>query len=407
MNPIRLSWYLCSGIAIAYLERVAVSQSMPAIAGDFNLSAQQQGWLFSAFSWGYVVGMLPGGILIRAIGGRHSFAIAVGASGLVCAALPVVHSYLGLLTARLLLGVVEAPLFPAAATIVRETMIPGSRGKTTAAFDAGSYLGGASVGFFYPSIMASCGWRTSMFLGPLLAIMWLCFYAQFSVCFSRGVPRQSVCVGVSIPESIRRRYAQLLLISIVFAIYNFIKGFFLTWFPTFLRNEGRYSIAWLSISTAIPFVAAVGAECASGCIMDVLIRAGHPVCKVRGAVLLLGLCGSASVYLFPLCHNMWGSSLVMVGSFASLIAVSPALWALPGDLTDNPQQTAIYGAIMNCIANIGGIISPIVISSFTGKGQGPSEACAMLASTALGGAFLSLAVLQRNFKGGDKLDTAV
>jgi MFS family permease len=46
---------------ITYIDRVAISVSLPFIRDDLGLSPIQLGWVLSAFGWAYAVFEIPGG----------------------------------------------------------------------------------------------------------------------------------------------------------------------------------------------------------------------------------------------------------------------------------------------------------------------------------------------------------
>ncbi|MFD1046487.1 MFS transporter, partial [Kibdelosporangium lantanae] len=62
-NQRTLILLLCALICIAYLDRVAISYALVPAADEFGLTPTQQGVILSAFSWGYVAAMIPGGLL--------------------------------------------------------------------------------------------------------------------------------------------------------------------------------------------------------------------------------------------------------------------------------------------------------------------------------------------------------
>ncbi len=54
------------------VDRAAVSNAEPLLAKELALEAVQLGWLFSAFTWTYVVAQLPGDWLVDRIGARKA-----------------------------------------------------------------------------------------------------------------------------------------------------------------------------------------------------------------------------------------------------------------------------------------------------------------------------------------------
>jgi len=53
---------------VAYADRAILSIAGPGIAKEFGLNHVQLGYVLSAFSWAYVVGQIPGGLLLDRFG---------------------------------------------------------------------------------------------------------------------------------------------------------------------------------------------------------------------------------------------------------------------------------------------------------------------------------------------------
>ncbi len=129
MRPWGLVALLPATATASYLCRVNVSVAGALMMKEFALDHVQMGRVFSAFLLGYALCQVPAGVLADRLGARRVLGIAaltwVAATAAIAlapaaAALPV------LLGARLLLGVGEAPTFPAAAQAV-SSHIPAPR----------------------------------------------------------------------------------------------------------------------------------------------------------------------------------------------------------------------------------------------------------------------------------------
>src|SRR3954467_578832 len=56
---------------ITYIDRVCISQAAPLISRDLNLTKEEMGWVFLAFSLAYSVFEIPGGYLGDRMGPRR------------------------------------------------------------------------------------------------------------------------------------------------------------------------------------------------------------------------------------------------------------------------------------------------------------------------------------------------
>ena len=106
---------------VAYADRSILSISAPGIKSEFGLSQLQLGYVLSAFSWAYVIGQIPGGLLLDRFGTKIVYGVALALwsiatflIGLVGAATKETVVALSLLFAlRFVVGFVEGPSFPA------------------------------------------------------------------------------------------------------------------------------------------------------------------------------------------------------------------------------------------------------------------------------------------------------
>ncbi len=158
----------------------------PSIAHEFSLSETQMGAIFSAFLFGYALLMIPGGWLADRIG-PHSALVVVGFGTAVLTTLTALGGRPGLgvilgafpafLGLRLLLGVISAPLYPAAARMNANWMDIGIRGQVQGWIAGGAGVGGALSPVLISRLIASVGWRMAFAITgaatALLAVVWM------------------------------------------------------------------------------------------------------------------------------------------------------------------------------------------------------------------------------------------
>ena len=135
------------------------------------------GYLLSAYSWTYAGMQLPSGALLDRFGVRRVMLVAIViwavASGLAAVAGTVVF----LFAARLLLGVGEAPTFPANAKAIGLWFPARKRGVPTATFDAAAKL---SIGIGTPVlglVLLRFGVRANFALTAVLSLAYAGLFA--------------------------------------------------------------------------------------------------------------------------------------------------------------------------------------------------------------------------------------
>src|SRR5216683_8128417 len=149
------------GVLINYFDRVNLSVSQEALHATFGISAIMFGYLSSAYSWTYALLQLPSGLLLDRFGvlvvGRVSTILWSVASFGAAAATGIGSFFV----ARLLLGIGEAPTFPANAKAIGYWFPGEERSLATAIFDAAAKLASAIGVPLIGILLLHFGWRWS------------------------------------------------------------------------------------------------------------------------------------------------------------------------------------------------------------------------------------------------------
>lgn len=148
--------------------------------------------------------------------------------------------------------------------------------------------------------------------------------------------------------------------SIGFFCYNYIKNFYLTWFPSYLVSEKGFSILKVGIWGMLPSIAAVFGGLIAGTITDKMISNGHSKTLSRKLPLCVGLICSGSIVFADSVHSGYLAVALLSFSFAMAIAASPSIWAIPGDIAPDSNLVGTIGGIQNTVSNIAGIVAPII-----------------------------------------------
>ncbi len=167
------------GVLVNYFDRVNLAVAQGAMQREWGVGNIGFGYLSSAYSWTYAAMQLPAGWLLDRFG--------VWAVGSVAALLWSAASFGGaaapglriFFASRLLLGVAEAPTFPANAKAVAAWFPPEKRGLPTAIFDAGAKLG-AGIGVLALGwLLVRHGWRWSFAATGAMSFAYFVLFAAF------------------------------------------------------------------------------------------------------------------------------------------------------------------------------------------------------------------------------------
>lgn len=367
------------GILVNYFDRVNLSVAHDALQNAFGISDVVFGYLLGAYSWTYAVMQLPSGSLLDRFGVRRVMLVSIIlwalASGLAAVATTIVI----LFAARGLLGIGEAPTFPACAKAIGLWFPPEERGVPTAVFDSAAKL---SIGLGTPIlglILLRYGLRTNFGVTALLSALYAAFFA-----FLYRDPRPSEAppsesspdvqprdpmfrpLAPTIIDLLQQR--KVIGIALGSGAYNYCFYLLLTWMPFYLQKGLRMTSLNAVLWSAVPWlVAGVAGFLIGGLLPDVLIRRGYDASTVRKNILLAGTGMGLFVLAPAFVHQPTVVLTCLSLSLSGLSAASPVLWSLPSLLAPS-GSTGRVGSIMNQANQIAAIVAPIAtgyISTWT------------------------------------------
>src|SRR3954451_10633810 len=137
---IAVAFLTVAGI-INYLDRSALSIANTAIREEMGLTPTEMGLLLSAFLLAYAFSQLPVGAMLDRFGARIMLSAGMFFWSLAQVVCGLVNNLSQFLVARAVLGVGEAPQYPAAAKVVSEWFNVRERGTPTGIIIASSCIG--------------------------------------------------------------------------------------------------------------------------------------------------------------------------------------------------------------------------------------------------------------------------
>src|SRR5438270_5631130 len=131
------------GVLVNYFDRVNLSVSREALQASFGISAVMFGYLSSAYNWTYAALQLPSGLLLDRFGVRRVGIVSTFIWSVASFAAAISAGIGGLFGARFLLGIGEAPTFPASAKATGYWFPKQERSLATAMFDCAAKFSSA------------------------------------------------------------------------------------------------------------------------------------------------------------------------------------------------------------------------------------------------------------------------
>ncbi|QSB19674.1 MFS transporter [Pseudomonas sp. 15A4] len=374
-------WFMLSLLLIAtiinYVDRVNISIAAPFMAKDLGLDKVEMGLIFSAFAWTYAFALVPAGFIADRFGSRFTYGASLISWSAVTVCQGMAGGFASLFGLRLAIGAMEAPAFPANSRAVTVWFPARERGMASSIYVCGQYLGTALFTGLLLWLATTYDWRHVFYstgiIGIVFGIAWLYLYRDPMNC--KKVSKEELAYiedGGGLVKSSQERnkfkwaqIAELLKYRQVWAIClgKFASTsalyFFLTWFPTYLIEERHLTMVKVGIFAVLPFIGATVGVLLAGFIADWMIRRGYSLSFSRKLPLVVGSALGMSIMLVNFTDsNEVCIALLTIAFFAQGIASSS--WAAVSEIAPK-ELIGLTGGITSLAANIGGIVTPIVI----------------------------------------------
>lgn len=372
-----IAWLLGIGVLVNYFDRVNLSVSHDALIAAFGISNIAFGYLSSAYNLTYAAFQLPIGVLLDKFGVKRVGRVGIFLWSVASFGAAASPNLGGLFGARLLLGVGEAPTFPANAKAVGLWFPPQERSLATAMFDAAAKFSSAIGVPVIGIALLLAGWRWSFVLTGVISLAYLLYFWKvykdpdedpaLSNAERDYIEEPNNCAAT--PRVLDEGQTPLLRLlakrkvlglAIGMGAYNYVFYLLLTWLPSYLSSTLHIDLLHSFLYTSVPWLFATVTDIvAGGWLVDFLVQRGWNASTVRRVILIggtacgLGLLGAAHAHT-PVRALIWISI-----SIGGLSAASPVGWSLPS-LIARRNDVGKVGGIVNFSNQISGICAPII-----------------------------------------------
>jgi sugar phosphate permease len=362
-------------VLVNYFDRVNLSVSHAALYTTFGISNITFGYLSGAYNWTYAMCQLPIGVLLDRFGVRRVGRISTLLWSIASFAAAVTPSIGGFFAARLLLGVGEAPTFPANAKAIGLWFPSKERSFATAIFDAAAKLASAIGIPLIGVVLLKFGWRWSFAITGLISLL---YFALFSKIYRdpdddpglTNVERQYILEDGHLPVvhdaeprkaslGYLLRQRKVLGLAIGFGSYNYVFYLLLTWLPSYLSAALHIDLLHSFLYTSVPWIFATFTDLAAGLGCDALIQRGWDASRVRKTVLVSGTTFGIGILGAAHAHTATQALLWISISIGGLSAAAPIGWSIPSMIAPRGSVGTV-GGIVNLSNQISGIAAPII-----------------------------------------------
>lgn len=388
---------VCSGL-VNYLDRSTLSIANSAVSAEMHLTASQMGFLLSAFSLPYALAQLPMGVLLDKMGARFTLGLGMLLWSIAQLGGGFVRGLNQFFAARLLLGVGEAPQFPAGAKVFSDWFAVKERGRPTGIFVASTTIAPALAPPVLTALMLAFGWR-GMFIimgvaGILIAVAWVAIYrdrrdvaltAEEIAFLEDGKPADDRGMTAAEWRSLfKQRTTWGMLLGFMGVIY--MVWLYLTWLPAYLEKERGLALATGGWIMSIPYLAGTFGQLSSGYVADKLLARGlSPIASRKWPICIGLVCAAAFTVPAAYTPSLFWAIVFISGAMYFVNLASGGSWAL-ASVAAPRRLVASLGSLQNFGGYLGGSLAPIITGMIVDRTGSFVYALLIAAGVALAGA---------------------
>jgi len=358
----RVTAFAISLAALAYVQRVAISQAADGIQTDLHLGKAQLGLVFGAFGLSYALFEVPNGLLGDRFGPRTTLTRIVVAWSAFTALTGATWNFTSLWLARFLFGAGEAGCFPNLTRMLSTWLPLRSRLRAQALMWACTRWAGAVTPLLVLALVQWQGWRWAFVVLAALGFGWATAFflwfrddpAEHPAVNAEELALLQTARAVTTQGGETQWYRSLLAVPVLVLLcqyfcFSFVWYFYVTWLPSYLR-EARHVPAMQAAGFAMLPLLFGGI----GSLVAGFAGARFP----RRKIAFIGFLSSA-VLLFAVTRTA-NTSLAMIAmglaSFCSDLTM-PISWNACVEI--GRRHTAAVSGAMNMFGNFAGFVAPV------------------------------------------------
>jgi len=373
----RIAWLLGIGVLVNYFDRVNLSVSQASLYATFGISSITFGYLSGAYNWTYMLCQLPIGVVldrfgVRRVGRVSTFLWSIASFG--AAGTPTLG---GLFAARFVLGVGEAPSFPANAKAIGNWFPAKERGLPTAMFDAAAKFAPAVGVPIIGLVLLAVGWRWSFAATGLLSFLYFLLFwriyrdpeedaelgeaeRQYITEGTAGLRAHGEAPAEAVSLGYLLKQPKVIGLAVGMGSYNYVFYLLLNWLPSYLSFALHIDLLHSILYTSVPWLFATLTDIVvGGWLVDFLIGRGLDASRVRKTILVCGTSCGLGILGAAHAHSAAQALIWISISIGGLSAASPVGWSIPS-LIASGKNVGKVGGIVNFSNQLSGIAAPIV-----------------------------------------------
>ena len=368
-------WTICALIFLAttinYVDRQVIGILAPTLQKEIGWNDIEYGYIVTAFTAAYALGMVIIGRLIDNFGTKKGYTFALTGWSFAAIGHALATSALGFGVARFALGLFEAGNFPAAIKTVAEWFPRKERALATGIFNAGSNVGAVVAPLVVPWITLTWGWQEAFIftgaIGLLWLLLWFWLYEQpeknkrLSKAELEYIQSDPPDTQAKIPWKSLIKHKQTWAFTIGKFMTDPIWWFYLYWIPSFLFKNYGITLDKIGIPLIIIYVSADVGSIFGGWFSSFLIKRGWEVNKGRKTAMLVCAIAVVPIILASQVHSLWESVAILSLATAAHQGWSANLFTTVSDMFPRKAVASVVG-----FGGMGGAVGGMLIATAAG-----------------------------------------
>ncbi|XP_050420309.1 putative inorganic phosphate cotransporter isoform X1 [Adelges cooleyi] len=349
--------------------------------GSFLWSTSQQGYVLSSFFYGYVITQIPFGILSKKYGAKYFLGVGMLINSIFGFLVPLSANFgiFSLIAIRFIQGLGEGPIVPCTHALLAKWIPPNERSRMGAFVYAGAQFG-TVISMPLSGVLSEYGfaggWPSIFYVFGAIGTLWSVAFLWFVHEDPESHPTiphderkyiiSSVwgAAGVSSPPVPWRsilKSAPFWAILVAHMGQNYGYETLMTELPTFMKQVLHFNIKANGTYSSLPYLAMWLFSMVASHIADMMIsseRFSHTV--TRKIVNSIGQFGPAIALIaasYTGCDPYLTVAILTVG-----VGLNGAIYSgfKVNHLDISPRFAGILMSLTNCLANLAGLLAPIV-----------------------------------------------
>lgn len=356
---------------INYIDRQVIGILAPVLQKEIGWNDIEYGYIVTAFTAAYAIGLVLMGKFIDAIGTKIGYAFALTAWSFAAIAHSFAKTVFGFGAARFALGLFEAGNFPAAVKTVAEWFPKKERALATGIFNAGSNVGAIVAPLVVPWITLTWGWYEAFVITGAIGLIWLVFWFwlyEKPTMHKRLKKEELNYIQQDPPDTqVKIPWRQLLKYreTWAFALGKFLTDpawwFYLYWIPSFLNKNYGITLDKIGLPLIIIYIMADIGSIGGGWLSSFFIKRGWSVNKGRKTTMLICALLVTPIIFASSAGNVWIAVALLSLATAAHQGWSANLFTTVSDVFPRKVVGSVVG-----LGGMFGAIGGMLVATATG-----------------------------------------